>query len=156
MDFSKYDPMQRKTKTPPFEAPARDPEKGFTAADYDNHRRAPGGTIGRTSPGPDTDDLDQPAAVHAPWMESAPLIRLVEYLQKYHDHGATIHARGAETLWISFRPGVTAADMGNGRGQIANNMIGLLQQAAPDMRAMIKENVAIPLIIHHQPKAKVQ
>lgn len=126
MDFSKYDPLKQKQK---------DPESGFTAADYDDHSQAPGR--------------------HEPWMSSAPVILLIEYLRKYPDQGATLHARG-DALGLRFNPGINAATLDNGRGQIAINMFRLLQDAAHDLRAMIAQGIEIPLLIHHKPKAKVQ
>lgn len=97
---------------------------------------------------------DVPPA-HPAWMASVPVILLVEYLRKFPDQGATLYESGGE-VGLRFKPGINAADLNNGRGQNAINLTRLLQDAAADLRAMIAQGVEVPLLIHHQPKAKVQ
>jgi len=91
-----------------------------------------------------------------PWMASVPVVLLIEYLRKYPDQGATLHARD-EVVGLRFRPGINAAMLDNGRGRIAVNLCRLLHDAAPDLRAMIARGIEIPLLIRHQTrKAKVK
>lgn len=126
MDFSKYDPLKREKQ-----------EESIQSM-----------TCG-------IDVLKGGPSIHPAWMASAPVILLIEYLRKHPDQGATLHACG-DVLGLRFKPGINAADLRNGRGQVANNMFNLLQDAAQDLRSMIAQGIEIPLLIHHQPKAKVQ
>jgi len=140
MDFNKYDPMKQKKTI--------DSEAGFTSADYDDHSQAPGITCG-------IDVQKNGAVVHPPWMSSAPVILLIEYLRKYPDQGAILYERFG-TVGLKFKPGIKGDDIKNGRAQIAMNMFRLLQDASADLQAMIAKGIEIPLLIKYQPKAKVQ
>ena len=114
MDFSKYDPLKKK-----------DPEKGLTSADYDDHTSAPGRS--------------------EPWMTSTPVILLIEYLRKHQDQGVTLYERLGH-IGLKFEPGIKGADIKNGRAQIAMNMFTLLQDATDDMKAMIAKGIEIPML----------
>ncbi len=123
MDFSKYD---RAKRTP------KNLEKGFTAADYDDHRQAPGMQQG--------------------WMASSAVIRLLEYVRKNQNRGMILYERFGE-FGLKFDPGIKRSDIKNGRVDIAMNILTLLDQATADLKVMIAAGVAIPLMVHYQVEA---
>jgi hypothetical protein len=158
MDFSKYDPLKKKLQSNAvIESEKRggssisgtdhpDPEAGFTAADYDNHSSAPGMTCGL--------DIQQNGpVVHPPWMSSAPVILLIEYLHKYPNQGVILYERFGMP-GLKFKPGIKGDDIKNGRAQIAMNMFRLLQDASSDLKAMISQGIEIPLLIRLTPKER--
>lgn len=140
MDFSKYDPLKRKPQSnavieckkggmiPVNGANHQDPEAGFTTADYDDHNSAPGRS--------------------EPWMSSTPVILLIEYLRKYPDQGFILYEQDGDPC-VRFNPGIRAVLPMSDRAKIGMNATGLLQDAASDLRAMIKQGIEIPLLVHH-------
>lgn len=92
---------------------------------------------------------------HNPWMESGPVILLIEYLRKYPDQGVILYERFG-TVGLKFKPGIKGDDIKNGRAQIAMNMFRLLEDASRDIKEMVSKGIEIPLLVHHNPKAKVQ
>lgn len=147
MDFSKYDRRKKK-----------DPEKGFCAADYDDHSAAPGSKPienKETSMAPGTDQQNGPPEAHAiqPYMESTPILLLVEYLRKFPDKGIILYERDGRP-GLRFSPGLNAADMKNGRATISMNAYNLLQDARDDLRDMISRGIEIPLLTHRKTKGR--
>ena len=155
MDFSKYDPLKQKPQStaaiesqkveaiPPcgadFPDPeSPDPEAGFISADYDDHSHAPGMTCG-------IDITKNGPFIHPPWMASAPVILLIEYLRKYPNWGVILYERFG-TVGLKFKPGIKGDDIKNGRAQIAMNMFRLLEDASGDLKEMISKGIEIPLL----------
>jgi len=79
-------------------------------------------------------------------MSSTPVILLIEYLRKYPYQGVILYERFG-TVGLKFKPGIKGDDIKNGRAQIAMNMFLLLQDATPDLRAMIAQGIDIPLLM---------
>ncbi|MCK9362104.1 MAG: hypothetical protein M0P74_00655 [Syntrophales bacterium] len=81
-----------------------------------------------------------------PWMSSASVILLIEYLKKYPDKGVILYERFG-TVGLKFKPGINGADIKNGRAEIAMNTLGLLQDATAGLKEMISRGIEIPMLI---------
>lgn len=76
------------------------------------------------------------------WIESVQVILLSEYLKSHADI-KLCHDNGVPCL--SFNPGISKADLANGRWQIAQIAEGLLLDAAADLTELISKG---KLIVH--------
>jgi hypothetical protein len=86
------------------------------------------------------------------WKDSAPVVRLSEYLKIHKDQGITLHQRDGSPI-LSFNPGVSQHE--TERWKIAQNAALLLIDAADDLKYLIanglidipfKPGAAIPTI----------
>lgn len=118
-----------------------------------NPLRSHGGTDQIATASQTATNREAALLAHPAWMASGPVILLIEYLRKYPGQRATLYESSGE-VGLSFKPGINAAQLNDERGQLAKNMISLLQDAAKDLRAMIAQGIEIPLLIHIKPKEK--
>ena len=133
MNLNKYDPLKPANNS--SQTRTVDAERGFTAADYDDHSNAPGAATREPNH-------------NQPWMSSTEVILLIEYLRKHPDKGIILYERYGK-VGLKFNPGLNGADMKNGRVQVALNALILLQDAKEDLLRMIKSHIEVPLLIRY-------
>jgi hypothetical protein len=79
------------------------------------------------------------------WKDSAPVIRLSEYLKKHKDQGITLYQSNG-WLALVFDPGLSRDDFKSERGQIARNASSLLIDATDDLKYLIDNGlIDIPI-----------
>ena len=79
------------------------------------------------------------------WKDSAPVIRLSEYLKKHKDQGITLY-QSNDRLALVFDPGLSRDDFKSERGQIARNASSLLIDATDDLKYLIDNGlIDIPI-----------
>jgi hypothetical protein len=79
------------------------------------------------------------------WKDSAPVIRLSEYLKKHKDRGITLYQSNGR-LALVFDPGLSRDDFKSERGQIARNASSLLIDATDDLKYLIDNGlIDIPI-----------
>jgi hypothetical protein len=77
------------------------------------------------------------------WKDSAPVVRLSEYLKEHKDQGIKLHKKLGRP-YLYFDPGL-AMDQRE-RWQIARNAVRFLEDAADDLKYLIEHNmVDIPV-----------
>lgn len=70
------------------------------------------------------------------WKDSAPVMRLSEYLKAHKDQGIKLCKSNGKPRLI-FKPGLGLADMKTERWQVALNAIDLMQTASHDLKILM-------------------
>jgi hypothetical protein len=123
---NKYNPLKSKDEN--------DIEQNFTPADYDDHRDEAGRPLQFDEQG---NRIAQPIQS---WKDSAPVVRLSEYMKAHKDHGIKLYQANGEPM-LRFEPGLGCADMKTKRWQIAKNIMALIIDAADDIKYLIAHNL---------------
>jgi len=74
------------------------------------------------------------------WKDSAPIIRLSEYLKKHKDQGISLYQRNGEFA-LRPDPDMTKEELNGHRGQILRNVFTLLIDAKDDLNYLIDKNL---------------
>jgi hypothetical protein len=85
-------------------------------------------------------------AILKDWSDSASVIRLIEYMNKYPGQGVILFERGG-VMGLRFEPGINAEALKSERGKIAGNMFSLLQDAVFELKTMITHGIELPFLI---------
>ncbi len=75
------------------------------------------------------------------WQDSAPVMRLFEYLKQHHDRGIKLYQGADGKPSLNFIPGLGLADMKTERWKIAVNAMDLLQEASIDLYQLLKDSL---------------
>ena len=81
------------------------------------------------------------------WKDSAPVSRLIEYLEMNEDKGMMLYKSDGR-VGLKFVPGINREDLNNGRMKIATNTYELLCDAGDDLDVMITQGIEIPKLTH--------
>lgn len=112
----------------------KDIEKNFTPADYDDHKDEAGRPLSY-------DEHGNRIILHIQsWKDSAPVIRLSEYMKAQKGHGIKLYQANGKPM-LRFEPGLGCADMKTKRWKIAKNIMALLIDAADDLKYLIANNL---------------
>lgn len=125
MNFDKYNPLKAKVEDKPQitrESGADMTQKGLTIA----HK------------------VEESTKLQS-WKDSAPVIRLSEYLKKHREQGIKLYQSNGR-LALVFDPGLSRDDFNSERGQIARNASSLLIDADDDLKYLIDNGlIDIPI-----------
>ncbi len=102
------------------------------------------GAVDSGPPQPASPKVEEAANLQS-WKDSAPVIRLSEYLKKHKDQGITLYQSNG-WLALVFDPGLSRDDFKSERGQIARNASSLLIDATDDLKYLIDNGlIDIPI-----------
>jgi len=112
----------------------KEKEKNFTAADYDDHKDAAGRPLEYDEQG---NRITPPLQS---WKDSAPVIRLSEYLKSYSKYGIKLYQEDGKPI-LNFNPGLRGKDMDVERWSVACQAVDLYHAAFNDLQYLLSHGL---------------